>query len=103
MELAYISIIFLATFLANLPFFLDSFLIFFRCRVKKLYLILIELFLFYLLVLMFSLLCEYRFSSIYHKNWVFYVVTLCGFAVLSYPGFVLRYLLKRKKYHEQDL
>lgn len=103
MEISYFAIFLLAIFLANLPFLLDSFLIFFHCDVKKFYLIFIELLLSYLLVFIFSLLCESRFSSIHHKDWVFYVITLSGFAVLSYPGFVFRYLLKRKKRYEQDL
>ena len=41
-------------------------------------------------------LLESRIGSVYVQTWEFYAVTGCLFLVLAFPGFVLRYLRKRR-------
>ncbi|WP_092401594.1 MULTISPECIES: DUF2818 family protein [Candidatus Ichthyocystis] len=94
---SYISVVLVALFFANAPFYPKSFLPFLSNKSKRWYTVLIEFLLGYIISLLFSLLCESYFSSIYHKDWVFYTVTFCGFLVLSYPGFVIHYLIKRER------
>ncbi len=36
-------------------------------------------------------------GQITHQSWEFYVITLCVFGVLAFPGFVWCYLVKRPK------
>lgn len=40
---------------------------------------------------------EFVYGSVFPQSWEFYVVALCLYMVLGYPGFVYRYLLKRRR------
>jgi hypothetical protein len=39
---------------------------------------------------------ESRIGGVFAQNWEFYAITGCLFLVLAFPGFVLRYLRKRR-------
>lgn len=56
---------------------------------------LFELIVLYFVVLGIAYLLEVRIGNVFPQRWEFYAITLCLFAVLSYPGFVYRYLRKR--------
>lgn len=40
---------------------------------------------------------ESSLGNVFPQGWEFYAITYCLFMVLAYPGFVLRYLLKRRR------
>lgn len=40
---------------------------------------------------------ESSLGSVFPQQWEFYAITYCLFMILAYPGFVLRYLLKRRR------
>lgn len=40
---------------------------------------------------------ESSLGNVFPQGWEFYAITFCLFAILAYPGFVLRYLLKRRR------
>ena len=42
-----------------------------------------------------SLALEQRLGQIYPQHWQFYAVSLAMFVVLAFPGFVMRYLVRR--------
>jgi hypothetical protein len=39
---------------------------------------------------------ESRIGNVFDQTWEFYAITGCMFVVLAFPGFVLRYLRKRR-------
>ncbi len=39
---------------------------------------------------------EARMGPVHQQNWEFYAVTVCLFLVFAFPGFVYRYLWRRK-------
>lgn len=39
---------------------------------------------------------EANVGNVFPKTWEFYAITLCLYLVLAYPGFVYRYLLRRR-------
>ena len=39
---------------------------------------------------------ESRIGTAFPQTWEFYAITACLFLVLAFPGFVLRYLRKRR-------
>jgi hypothetical protein len=39
---------------------------------------------------------EARIGNVFSQRWEFYAITACLFLVLAYPGFVFRYLRKRR-------
>lgn len=57
---------------------------------------LLELLVFYALVLVLGFALEANLGNRFEQGWEFYAITLCLFLVLGYPGFVWRYLMKRK-------
>lgn len=65
-------------------------------RTKRFPLRLLELIVLYFLVGFVARLLESRIGSVYVQAWEFYAVTGCLFLVLAFPGFVLRYLRKRR-------
>ena len=83
---------------ANLPFVLDRQLLgVWPMRASKsLGLRLLELLAFYLLVGGLGLLLEKRLGQIAPQGWEFYAVTGALFLTLAFPGFVWRYLYKRR-------
>lgn len=58
---------------------------------------LLELAVLYLLVGALALLLEQRAGQIYPQGWEFYAVTIVLFLTLAFPGFVYRYLMKRRQ------
>lgn len=57
---------------------------------------LLELLVFYALVGVLGFALEANLGNRFAQGWEFYAITLCLFLVLGYPGFVWRYLMKRK-------
>lgn len=55
-----------------------------------------EWFVLYLVVGAIALLWEQQQGQIYPQGWEFYAVTLFVFATLAFPGFVYRYLWRRR-------
>ncbi len=81
---------------ANAPFFSDrTFLVVPLKRVKPWWMRVFELLLLYFVVGGLSLAVEQRLGQIYPQHWEFYAVSLSMFLVLAFPGFVLRYLVRR--------
>ena len=58
---------------------------------------LIELFVLYLAVGVLAFALELNLGNRFEQTWEFYAITGSLFLVLGYPGFVLRYLMKRTK------
>ena len=65
-------------------------------RNKALALRLLELVVLYFIVGLVARLLESRIGSVFAQTWEFYAVTGCMFLVLAFPGFVMRYLRKRR-------
>lgn len=66
-------------------------------RHKPLWGRLIELFILYLLVGLMAVALEHRAGQISPQGWEFYAVTGTLFLTLAFPGFVYRYLAKRRR------
>jgi|SRR5690625_4840578 len=58
---------------------------------------LIELTVLYFLIGLLGIAFEASLGNVFPQQWEFYVITYSLFLVLGYPGFVLRYLLKRRR------
>jgi hypothetical protein len=58
---------------------------------------LLELVLMYFATGLFARALEARQAAVHAQGWEFYAVTACLFLVLAYPGFVWRYLWKRRR------
>lgn len=65
-------------------------------RHKALALRLLELVVLYFLVGLVAKLLESRIGSVFVQTWEFYAITGCMFLVLAFPGFVMRYMHKRR-------
>lgn len=82
---------------ANLPFLNDRWLaIVARATPKTLGMRLVELVLLYLLVGGLGLALEQSAGQIAPQGWEFYATTAALFLTLAFPGFVYRYLFKRR-------
>ncbi|MBX3611018.1 MAG: DUF2818 family protein [Hydrogenophaga sp.] len=82
---------------ANLPFVNERWFALVRLGERKsLWARLLELLLLYLLVGGLGLALEQRAGQIYPQGWEFYATTLALFATLAFPGFVYRYLYKKR-------
>lgn len=57
---------------------------------------LLELLVFYALIGVLGFAFEANLGNRFKQGWEFYAITLCLFLVLGYPGFVWRYLMKRR-------
>ncbi|OWT56707.1 hypothetical protein CEY11_17520 [Candidimonas nitroreducens] len=64
---------------------------------KSFFVRLLEVLVFYGLVGALGFAFEANIGNVFHQTWEFYAVTLSLFLVLGYPGFVYRYLLRRRK------
>ena len=88
----------LAFIAANLPFLVGR--IFFvvkpKTGVKNVAWRLLELFVLFFLVGGIALLLEGKLGDIHKQNWEFYAVNAALFVVFAYPGFVYRYLWRRR-------
>jgi hypothetical protein len=59
---------------------------------------LLEMLVFYALVGVLGFAFEVNIGNSFAQTWEFYAITLSLFVVLGYPGFVYRYLLRRRKH-----
>jgi hypothetical protein len=96
-----LSIILLAAFAANLPFFnqqLFALVPLSRASgwVKPVWVRLVELLVLYFVVGGVAHLLESSQGNAFSQGWEFYAITACVFLVLAYPGFVMRYLHKKR-------
>ena len=57
---------------------------------------LLELFVLYFVVGALARLLESRIGNAFPQTWEFHAITACLFVVLAFPGFVARYLRKRR-------
>lgn len=90
-------VILLAFVAANLPFLTERLLLVWPpAKPKNLGLRLLELLIFYFAVGGIGLLLEQRAGRIAAQGWEFYAVTGAVFLTLAFPGFVYRYLMKRR-------
>lgn len=83
---------------ANAPFFTQRIFFLYNSKTgnKQFSWMLLEIFVLYFLVGMLALGIEIGFSPLHQQGWEFYVVTFCLFLVFAYPGFVYRYLWRKK-------
>ncbi|VXC77757.1 DUF2818 family protein [Massilia sp. 9I] len=65
-------------------------------RTKPFPLRLLELIVLYFVVGFLARALESRIGAVFGQNWEFYAITGCLFLVLAFPGFILRYLRKRR-------
>jgi hypothetical protein len=97
-------VIALALALANLPFMNEKLFGFIPLRVsgqggargKHFALRLLELIVLYFVVGALGYALEARIGNAFPQKWEFYAITACLFIVLAFPGFVLRYLRRRR-------
>jgi hypothetical protein len=57
---------------------------------------LLELIVLYFVVGALAYALESRIGNVFAQTWEFYAITGCLFIVLAFPGFVMRYLRKRR-------
>jgi hypothetical protein len=88
---------------ANLPFLNESVFGFIpmtparnRAHVKYFAVRLLELFVLYFVVGALAHLLESRIGTAFPQTWEFYAISGCLFVVLAFPGFVVKYLVKRR-------
>ncbi len=88
----------LAFFFANLPFVNDRVLSVLKLKmgVKPLWVRLLELLFWYLAVGGVGLAIEQYQGQIYPQGWEFYAITASMFLTFAFPGFVYRYLARRR-------
>ncbi len=94
---AVISLVLAAFIAANLPFATSGLFVFFNLSQQKtLQVRLFEMVSYYFLVGGLALLLENRVGQIAPQAWEFYAITATLFLTFSFPGFVFRYLFKRR-------
>lgn len=87
----------LAFIAANLPFLVERIFFVIRPRVSKNFAWrLLELVVLFFIVGGIGLLLEGKLGDIHQQNWEFYAVNAALFVVFAYPGFVYRYLWRRR-------
>ena len=93
-----VALVLLAAFVAaNLPFVNERWIVVFpRSAPKTLWMRVGELVVCYFLVGALGLALEQSAGQIYPQGWEFYATTGALFLTLAFPGFVYRYLFKRK-------
>jgi len=89
-------VIAVALALANLPFLTEKVFGFVPLRTKHFAVRLLELFVLYFVVGALAYALESRIGNAFAQTWEFYAITGCMFVVLAFPGFVYRYLRKRR-------
>ncbi len=65
-------------------------------RTKSFFARLLELLVLYFIVGALAYALEAGIGNVFAQGWEFYAITGCLFLVLAFPGFVLRYLRKRR-------
>lgn len=96
MQAAIVVLLLVAICAANLPFLLERKLFIIKTAHKNFAWRLLEVTLLYFAVGALALLIESRQGQIYAQKWEFYAITYCLFLVFAYPGFVYRYLWRRR-------
>jgi hypothetical protein len=91
-------VILLAVLAANLPFLNERLFAFIPLgtKPKSFWVRLSELVALYALVGAIAYFLESRIGNAFSQRWEFYAVTGCLFIVFAYPGFVFRYLRRRR-------
>lgn len=91
-------ILLIAFFAANLPFLSQRwFFVWRRGETKPFVIRLAELALLYFALGFLARAVEARLGSVHAQGWEFYAVTVSLFLVFAYPGFVYRYLWRRRR------
>jgi len=95
----HLILVLIALFAANLPWFSEK--LFYAIPLKKqpksLGWCLLELIVLFFIIGAISLYAETAsMGQTAPQNWEFYVITACLFLVFAFPGFVYRYLWKKK-------
>jgi hypothetical protein len=67
-----------------------------EARTKHFVVRLLELIVLYFVIGALARALESRIGTVFVQGWEFYAITACMFVVLAFPGFVLRYLRKRR-------
>lgn len=93
-------LIVLAAVAANLPFINERLFAVFPVRsfadgIKPFWVRLLEFLVWFGVIGLIGMLFESMIGNRFNQRWEFYVTGLTLFVVLAFPGFVLRYLLKR--------
>ncbi|MDY0330034.1 MAG: DUF2818 family protein [Thiomonas sp.] len=90
-------VIVLAFVAANLPFVSNRFFLVFPLKKtpKSIWLRLLELSILFFVVGFIGMALEARIGQNYPQHWEFYAVSVSMFLVLAFPGYVLRYMVKR--------
>jgi hypothetical protein len=103
LSLATWLVIAVAIAFANLPFLNESVFGFIplkpaqgRAHTKLFVVRLLELFVLYFVTGGLAQLLESRIGNAFPQTWEFFAITGCMFVVLAFPGFVLRYLRRRR-------
>lgn len=88
----------LAFVAANLPFLVERIFFVIRPKVgsKNFAWRLLELVVLFFVIGGIARLLEGKLGDIQHQNWEFYAVNAALFVVFAYPGFVYRYLWRRR-------
>ncbi len=88
----------LAFIAANLPFLVERIFFVFKPQSgdKNVAWRLLELAVMYFVVGGIAFLLEGKLGDVHKQNWEFYAVNASLFVVFSYPGFVYRYLWRRR-------
>jgi hypothetical protein len=90
-------VILLALLMANLPFVNDRLFVvinFGSVGRKSIWIRILELCVFYFILGAFAYFLESLSGGRFTQNWEFYAISACMFVVLSFPGFVFKYLRK---------
>jgi hypothetical protein len=92
------ALLLLAAVLANLPFVSERLFLAwpFRSGIKAIGWRLLELIAYYFVTGAAAYLMESRLGPVHTQRWEFYAITACLFLVLAFPGFVYRYLWRRR-------
>ena len=88
----------LAFVAANLPFLVERIFFVVQPKVgsKKIAWRLLELVVMFFVIGGIALLLEGKIGDIHKQNWEFYAINAALFVVFAYPGFVYRYLWRRR-------
>jgi undecaprenyl pyrophosphate phosphatase UppP len=92
-------LILLAVAAANLPFMNERLFGLFRLKkvaVKPPWLVVVEVLTYFVFTIVIGLVFEKTLSNPFPNTMTLVTIGFCIFLVLGYPGFVFRYLLKRK-------
>jgi hypothetical protein len=93
-------LILLAVVAANLPFINERLLAVISVKrfaegIKPFWVRVLELLFWYAVIGLLGMFFERMIGNTFAQRWEFYVTALSLFVVLAFPGFVVRYLLKR--------